>query len=92
LATIAGAAQHFSSEKSADLRQEKALAQIRVYLQSKRTVEALRLTTQLSMKEKDDVQLHLSLGALLVSEKQYKAAQLELEKADVLQPGTFDTF
>ena len=36
------------------------------------------------------MQVHFSLGVLLASEKQYKAAQLELEKADALQPETFE--
>jgi len=79
---------HFERIRPADL--ETRLNLIRAYLQSKRTTEALRLTTQLSAENKDDVQLHFSLGALLASEKQYKAAQLELEKADALQPGTFE--
>ena len=34
--------------------------------------------------------MHFSLGLILASEKQYKAAELELEKADALQPGTFE--
>ncbi|HEY6375658.1 MAG TPA: tetratricopeptide repeat protein [Edaphobacter sp.] len=62
---------------------------IRAYLQSNRTPEALRMATQLST-DKNEVQLHFSLGVLLVSEKQYKPAQLELEKADALQPETFE--
>jgi tetratricopeptide (TPR) repeat protein len=90
LVSIAGVAQQSSSMAPAKLREEKALIQIRAYLESNRTVEALRLATQLSAEKKDDVQLHLSLGILLASEKQYKAAQLELEKADALQPGTFE--
>ncbi|WP_348267791.1 tetratricopeptide repeat protein [Edaphobacter paludis] len=75
---------------SSTLQPEKSLIQIREDLQSKRTAKALRLAAQLSAEKKDDVQLHLSLGVLLASEKQYKAAQLELEKADALQPGTFE--
>ena len=63
---------------------------IRAYFQSKRTAEALRLATELSAQNKNDVQVHFTLGVLLASEKQYKAAQLELEKADALQPGTFE--
>ena len=63
---------------------------IRAYLQSKRTAEALRMATELSAENKNEVQLHFSLGVLLASEKQYKPAQLELEKADALQPGTFE--
>ena len=88
LVTIIGVAQRSSSGSPA--QPEKALIQIRAYLDSKRTVEALRLASQLSAERKDDVQLHLSLGVLLASEKQYKAAQFELEKADALQPGTFE--
>jgi len=63
---------------------------IRAYFQSKRTAEALRLATELSAQNKNDVQVHFSLGVMLASEKQYKAAQLELEKADALKPGTFE--
>jgi cellulose synthase operon protein C len=67
-----------------------SLNHIRALLQSKRTAEALRVANDLSQQHKNDVQVHLSLGVLLASEKQYKPAQLELEKADVLQPGTFE--
>ena len=35
-------------------------------------------------RSKDDVKLHFTLGVLLASEKQYRPAQLELEKADAL--------
>ncbi len=88
--SLAGVAQQSSSKSPTKLQPEKALIQIRTYLESNRTEEALRLATQLSAEKKDDVQLHISLGILLGSEKQYKAAQLELEKADALQPGTFE--
>jgi tetratricopeptide (TPR) repeat protein len=63
---------------------------IRAYLQSKRTAEALRMATELSAENTSNVQLHFSLGLLLASEKQYKPAQLELERADALQRGTFE--
>jgi tetratricopeptide (TPR) repeat protein len=63
---------------------------IRACLQSKRTAEALRIATEVSAQNKNDVQAHFSLGVLLASEKQYKPAQLELEKADALKPGTFE--
>ena len=63
---------------------------IRAYFQSHRTADALRAASELSQQEKTDVQVHFSLGLLLASEKQYKAAQLELEKADTLQPDTFE--
>ena len=63
---------------------------IHAYFQSKRTAEALRMATELSAQNANDVQVHFSLGILLASEKQYKAAVLELEKADALRPGTFE--
>jgi len=63
---------------------------IRAYFQTKRVQDALRVATEISTQGKDDVQLHFSLGVLLASEKQYKPAQLEFEKADALQPETFE--
>ena len=63
---------------------------IRAYLQTKRTADALRMATEISAQNQDDVKVHFSLGIMLASEKQFKAAQLELEKADALQPETFE--
>jgi tetratricopeptide (TPR) repeat protein len=63
---------------------------IHAYLASNRTAEGLRLADELSAENKNDIQVHFSLGIMLASVKQYKAAQLELEKADALQPGTFE--
>jgi tetratricopeptide (TPR) repeat protein len=63
---------------------------IRAYLRAGRTTEALKMATELSTQNKHDVQLHFTLGVLLASEKQYRAAQLELEKADALQPETLE--
>jgi tetratricopeptide (TPR) repeat protein len=63
---------------------------IRADLASNHTAEGLRLATELSARNKDDIQVHFSLGIMLASEKQYKPAQLELEKADALRPGTFE--
>src|SRR5882724_873208 len=63
---------------------------IRAFLQARRTAEGLKAATELSAKNKDDVQLHFTLGVLLASERQYPAAQLELEKAIALQPETFE--
>ena len=63
---------------------------VRAYLQAGRTVEALKLARELSAQNKDDVQLHFTLGMLLAAEKQYSAGQLELEKASALQPETFE--
>jgi tetratricopeptide (TPR) repeat protein len=63
---------------------------IHAYLASNGTAQGLRLATELSAHNKDDIQLHFTLGIMLASEKQYKPAQLELEKADALRPGTFE--
>jgi tetratricopeptide (TPR) repeat protein len=63
---------------------------IRAYLETGRTNDGLRAATELSEQNRDDVQVHFSLGVMLASEKQYKAAQLELEKADALRPDTFE--
>jgi len=62
----------------------------RAYLQAGRTAEGLKVATELSAQNKDDVQLHFTLGVLLASEKQYRPAQLELEKANALQPETWE--
>ena len=88
-----GAAEQQTTPNLEGLRsvnQDARLNRIHAYLESKRTTEALRMATELSAEHENDVQLHLSLGVLLASEKQYKPAQLELEKADALQPGTFE--
>ncbi len=63
---------------------------VRAYFDSKQPAQALREATALSSNKTSTVQTYFSLGILLASEKQYKAAQLELEKADALQPGTFE--
>jgi tetratricopeptide (TPR) repeat protein len=63
---------------------------IRAYIESKRTAEGLRMATALSAENENDVKVHFSLGVLLASERQYKAAQFELEKADALQPESFE--
>lgn len=84
----AEAIQYFDRIRHRDLETNFSL--IRAYLQTHRTAEAMRLADQLSTERADDVQLHFSLGVLLASEKQFKAAQIELEKAEALQPGTFE--
>jgi tetratricopeptide (TPR) repeat protein len=63
---------------------------VRAYLELGKTSDALKVAAALSTERKDDVQLHFTLGVLLASEKQYKTAQLELEKANALQPETFE--
>ena len=63
---------------------------IRAYFEAKRPADALRTATELSTAAQNEVQVHFSLGVLLASEKQYKPAQIELEKANALQPETFE--
>src|SRR5258708_18201228 len=84
----AEAIAHFEHVRTASL--ETSLNLVRAYLECKRAGEALRMAAELSQQHKNDVEAHFSLGVLLASEGQYKAAQLELEKADALHPGTFE--
>ena len=69
---------------------EVRLNLVRAYFQAGKATEALETAHELSAAHKQDVQLHFSLGVLLASAKQYKSAQLELERADALQPETFE--
>ena len=62
----------------------------RAYLLAGKASEGLKSATELSGENRDDVQLHFTLGVLLASQKQYRAAQLELENANALQPETFE--
>ena len=79
---------HFQRVRPASLESKFNLT--RAYLQAGRTAEGLKSATDLSADNKDNVQLHSTLGVLLASEKQYRAAQIELEKANALQPETFE--
>ena len=63
---------------------------VRAYLRAGRTAEGLKLAQTISLQEPRDLQRHFTLGLLLAEEKQYKAAELELEKADALNSGTFE--
>lgn len=63
---------------------------VRAYLRAKRIPEGEALAKQLSLESKNDVQRHFTLGLLLASEKEYKTAELELERADSLKPATFE--
>ena len=54
------------------------------------TAEALRLASSFSAEQKTSAEFHTQLGVVLATNKQYKAAQLELEKANALKPDTFD--
>jgi tetratricopeptide (TPR) repeat protein len=69
---------------------ETRLALARAYLQAGRTADGLKAARELSAQNKDDVRLHSSLGLVLAQEKQYAAAEIELEKADALRPDTFE--
>jgi tetratricopeptide (TPR) repeat protein len=82
------AISHFQRVRPANIATRFNLT--RAYLQAHRTGEGLKMARELSAENKDDVQLHFTLGVLLASEKQYKAAQRELETANALQPETFE--
>ncbi len=62
----------------------------KAYLESGKTADGLRTAKELSAQNKDNVQLHSTLGVLLATEKQSHAAQFELEQADALQPQAFE--
>jgi tetratricopeptide (TPR) repeat protein len=79
---------HFQRVRPANLETKFNLT--RAYLQAGQTTEGLKSAAELSSQNKDNVQLHFTLGVLLAGEKQYRAAQLELENANALQPETFD--
>src|ERR1700722_105011 len=63
---------------------------VRAYFQSKRIDEGSHLASSLAASSSNDVRVQFSLGVLLASEKQYKEAELDLERADTLQPDTFE--
>ena len=62
----------------------------RAYFDAGKTAEGLKTAGELSAHNKDDVQVHFTLGVLLAAEKQLRPAQLQLEQANVLQPQTFE--
>ena len=63
---------------------------LRACLRAGRTAQGLKVADALSKQNPTDVHLHFTLGVLLASEKHYRAAQFELEKANSLQPETFE--
>jgi tetratricopeptide (TPR) repeat protein len=83
------AIRHFQRVRPANV--ETRFNLVRAYLQANKTADALQAGRDLSAAHKQDVQLHFTLGVLLASAKQYKAAQVELEQANALQPETFET-
>jgi tetratricopeptide (TPR) repeat protein len=84
----AKAIPYFQRVRPANRESKFSLA--RAYLLAGRSAEGLKSATELSNENKNDIQLHFTLGVLLASQKQYRAAQLELEKANALQPETFE--
>lgn len=64
---------------------------LRALLRAGRISQGLKVANDLSAGDPKDVQLHFTLGVLLAAEKQYRSAQFELEKANALQPETFET-
>jgi tetratricopeptide (TPR) repeat protein len=66
------------------------LSLLRAYMRAGRTSEGLKLANEISAKGAEDADLHSALGAVLGSEKQYRMAQVEFEKANALQPETFE--
>jgi tetratricopeptide (TPR) repeat protein len=77
---------HFQRVHSA----QSELNLVRAYLQVNRTAEALRTADALAGENKTDVHVQFSLGILLASEHQYKAAQRVLDRAAALQPESFE--
>jgi tetratricopeptide (TPR) repeat protein len=69
---------------------ESRMNLVRAYLRAGRTAEGLKLAQTISAQEPGDLQRHFTLGILLAQEKQYKSAELELEKADALKPADFE--
>ena len=63
---------------------------VRAYLKSGRTADGLKLAETISAQDSRDLQRHFTLGLLLAAEKQYKPAEVELERADALKPETFE--
>jgi tetratricopeptide (TPR) repeat protein len=84
----AEAIPHFLRVKPQDTATRFNLA--RAYLQAGKTADGLKVVTAISGASADDLQVHLALGGLLATERQWNAAQLEFEKANALQPETFE--
>lgn len=63
---------------------------VRAYLLAGETEEGLRIADRLSAADKNDLQLHFTLGVLLAANNQFNAGARELEIADALKPGTFE--
>ena len=82
----AEAIPHFLRIRSPNVETQFNL--IRAYLLAAKTADGLKLANEVSAHNRSDVRLHFTLGLLLAAGKQYRPAQLELEKANALQPET----
>jgi tetratricopeptide (TPR) repeat protein len=63
---------------------------VRCYLLNRQTTTGLAWARKISAQHGDDVRVHFTLGVLLASVKAYKQAEFELEKANALEPETFE--
>ena len=63
---------------------------MRAYLLAHQPASAAKIADTLSTQNPKDVQLHFTIGTLLASDGQYRAAQRALEKANSLKPETFE--
>ena len=70
--------------------QTTQLMTIRAYLGADMLAEGVAAAEKLSLAFPEDTRVHFSLGVLLASQRQYREAAHEFEKADALQPANFD--
>jgi tetratricopeptide (TPR) repeat protein len=84
----AAAIPHFQRVRPQNLETQFNL--VRCYLVARQVASGLALAKKLSADHPNDVRLHFTLGVFLASVKQYKQAEFELEKANALQPETFE--
>jgi tetratricopeptide (TPR) repeat protein len=66
------------------------LKEIERLFRQRQSTQAVKLSEDLSAQNPKDANLHESLGILLASHDQNRAAQIEFEKANSLQPETFE--
>lgn len=66
------------------------LKEIERLFKQRQSTQAVKLSEELSAQNPKDANLHESLGILLASHDQNRAAQIEFEKANSLQPETFE--
>jgi tetratricopeptide (TPR) repeat protein len=85
-------AQGFDGQRAAAAITDPArqIEAVRKAFDAGHTAEALRLANTFSAQQKSNAEFHTQLGVVLATNKQYKAAQLELEKANALKPDSFD--